>query len=172
MARGKSPRSGAFAILSQMKILKKGIYLTLGIALIVWSFYAFLQQPAPEKYQGTPIIKIGEHSILIEVADTDIERSQGLSGRESLLSNSGLLFVFEKPGVYGFWMKEMRFSIDIVWINEEWEVVGVHKEVKPETYPNLFYPNAAVKYVLELNSGTASRVGIDTGRKLYLTRVN
>jgi uncharacterized protein len=149
-----------------MEAVKKFFYLFLGGVLIIWSFYAFLNSPAPAHYQNNSKLFVGSIQIPIEVADSDEERSLGLSRRESLLEGNGLLFIFEIPGSYGFWMKEMRFPIDIVWINEEWEVVGVERKVAPSTFPETFYPPSPVKYVLELNSGEADKKGIDAGSKV------
>lgn len=144
---------------------------------MTWSFYMFLQQPAPAKYQKPStwqvdgsVLKVGNRSIPIELADTDAERVQGLSGRESLQHGSGLLFLFEKMGIQGFWMKDMKFAIDIVWIDENWTVIGIERAVEPDSYPTVFYSNGPVKYVLELNSGEAAALGIDIGLKLSLDR--
>jgi uncharacterized protein len=146
-----------------METLKKYFFLTFGVALVVWSFCAFLNSPAPAHYQDSQKIFIGGIQVPIEVADTDAERSQGLSGRESLKEGSGLLFIFDMSGTYGFWMRDMRFPIDIVWINENWEVIGVERSVSPDTFPRTFYPPSPAKYVLELNSGEAAKLGIDAG---------
>lgn len=64
-------------------------------------------------------------------------------------------------------MKDMNFPIDIVWIGEDWKVVSINTLVNPDTYPEVFYPALPVKYVLELNSGEASILGIDTLTQLY-----
>jgi uncharacterized protein len=149
-----------------MERLKKALYLALGIALIFWSFYQFLQSPAPEKYQDSSTLYIGATTIPIEISDTDEERSLGLSGRASLTEGTGMLFAFDAPGNPGFWMKDMRFPIDIVWIGEDWTVVSVEKNISPETFPKVFYPNRPAKFVLELNSGDAARLGIDAGQSL------
>lgn len=153
-----------------MKKLEQGIYLLLGAALIIWSFYSFLQKPAPAHYQDSPVIKVGEESILVEIADTDEERSQGLSGRESLERGRGLLFIFDVAGTYGFWMKDMNFPIDIVWMDSNWNVVSINREVAPETFPTTFHPSEPTQHVLEIASGEAARLGIDIGGKLFLDR--
>jgi uncharacterized protein len=169
--------------------MKDKFFLLVGIVVIVGSFYLFLQKPAPQHYQkekwqteeiGFPdqglkaretyLLSLGPDGIFVEVADTPEERTLGLSGRESLEKHSGLLFLFEVPGKHGFWMKDMNFPIDIVWIDENWVVVGVERGVKPGTYPRTFYPPASVKYVLELNSGEAAELGIDTGLEMSLVR--
>ena len=155
--------------------MKDKFFLLIGILIIAWSFYAVLQRPAPAKYQKTDnslqlsvnsFIRIGDKNISVEIADTDEERTLGLSGRESLESDYGLLFVFDTPGKYGFWMHDMNFSIDIIWIDENWKVVGIERLVNPDTYPKIFYPIETIKYVLEINSGESSRLGIDTGSVL------
>lgn len=153
-----------------MERVKNGFFLITGIAIVVWSFYVFLQQPAPAKYQPQTVIRVGEATIPVEVADTDAERIQGLSGRDSLQHGSGLLFIFEKESIQGFWMKDMHFAIDIVWIDENWAVIGIERSVEPDSYPTVFYSSGPAKYVLELNSGEATTLGIDIGSKLFLDR--
>ena len=92
----------------------------------------------------------------MEIANTDAERTQGLSGRASLPAGTGLLFVFESPGKYGFWMKDMNFPIDIVWLGDGMLPVGIEKNVSPDSYPQVFYPPVPVRYVLEVNAGESS----------------
>ena len=163
-----------------MQKLKDAFFLVIGIAVVVWSFYMFLQKPAPAHYQrvtddqqqtthnGT--LKVGDRSIFVEIADTDAKRTQGLSLRQSLAPNTGLFFIFENPGNYGFWMKDMRFPIDIIFLDADLSVINVYRGVDPSTFPTLFYPLAPAKYVLEINSGEASSIGIDTGVNVSLDR--
>ncbi|OHB06180.1 MAG: hypothetical protein A3A26_01405 [Candidatus Zambryskibacteria bacterium RIFCSPLOWO2_01_FULL_47_14] len=133
--------------------MKDKFFLILGIAIISWSFYAFLQKPSPSHRRGLGEIVVNSKSIPVEIADSDAERAQGLSGRQVLETETGLLFIFDEPGFHGFWMKDMKFPIDIVWLGNDFEVIGVEKNVSPNTYPQVFYPPRAVKYVLELNAG-------------------
>jgi uncharacterized membrane protein (UPF0127 family) len=164
-----------------MESLKNTLFLLLGIGIIVWSFYAFLQKPAPERYQdpiensqqtiedrGYKTLKIGDQSVVVELAETDEERARGLSGRKSLESGHGMIFSFEEPGLYGFWMKEMLFSIDIIWIDADWKIVEVELDVAPETFPQIFAPKIPIKYVLELTSGEFEKLNVDIGSQLYL----
>lgn len=156
--------------------MKEKFLLILGVFLIVWSFYMFFQQPAPAKYLKVSTsqvdkfsLQIGGKTIPVEIADTDAKRIQGLSGRESLPIGTGLLFIFEKSAIQSFWMKDMLFPLDIIWVDENWTVIGIERSVKPDSYPAIFYSNGLAKYVLELNSGEASSLGIDIGSRLYLT---
>ncbi|OHB04019.1 MAG: hypothetical protein A3B03_01000 [Candidatus Zambryskibacteria bacterium RIFCSPLOWO2_01_FULL_42_41] len=115
----------------------------------------------------TKIIKINSVSVIAEVADTLEKRAKGLSERKIFPEGTGMLFIFDNPAQYGFWMKNMNFPIDIVWINEEWQIVGIEKQVSPETFPQIFYPNQVVKYVLELPAGFSDKYRIDIGQ--YVT---
>jgi uncharacterized membrane protein (UPF0127 family) len=113
-------------------------------------------------------IKAPRGSLTAEVVDTDGSRELGLSGRTGLGKKEGMLFIFDKPGRYGFWMKDMLFSIDMVWINENGLVVHVEKNVKPESYPKAFINTLDATYVLEIASGNADTYGIVVGAKLLL----
>lgn len=139
--------------------------LALALLALVAS-WKFLDRPCADCRALTQLA-IGESTIYIDVADTVEERAQGLSGKESLAEDMGLLFVFESPDRPGFWMKDMRFPIDIIWINSRKVVTGVEKDISPETYPNVFRPNEAIKYVLEVQAGFAQRHGIDIGDEVY-----
>jgi uncharacterized protein len=77
----------------------------------------------------------------IEVADTPKERGMGLSGRskEDFKQDDVLFFIFDTPGDYGFWMKDMLFPIDIVWFDESMNIVHVEQNVLPESYPKIFH---------------------------------
>lgn len=102
------------------------------------------------------------------MANTDALRTQGLSGRLSLPDGAGMLFVFDQDDEWGIWMKDMRFSIDIVWIDAEGSVVEVVERATPETYPHVFAPRRPARYVLELPAGYAARNGIAEGIKILL----
>ena len=121
-------------------------YQRLAIALLIliggWLVFQF----------PTPVIQIGTATVQIEIVDTDELRTQGLSGRKQLGENQGMLFVFEKPGRYGFWMKEMNFPIDIIWIGQDKNVIEIIHSVGPETFPEVFYPSGFVQYVLEISA--------------------
>jgi len=102
--------------------------------------------------------------VSVEVADTDITRRIGLSGRKSLGDYSGMLFVMEKEEISGFWMKDMYISLDMIFIDGNGFIVDIKKNLMPCTTsycPNI-YSNVAFKYVLEVNSGfsESNRVGV------------
>ena len=106
---------------------------------------------------------IGGTRVLAEVMNTPLLRAQGLSGRTSLEKGKGMLFVFESSGLWGFWMPNMRFAIDIVWLSDEKRVVDIARDVTPESYPKMFTPITPARYVLELPKGDATRLGLSPG---------
>ena len=105
---------------------------------------------------------------MAEVVQTEEARSRGLSGRASLAEGHGMLFVFEQDGQWGIWMKDMHFSIDILWLDAAGTVVTVASSISPETYPESFHPEAPARYVLELPAGYAAKAGIAKGARLEL----
>lgn len=162
-----------------MRRLNEIILLVLGLLLVFWSFQTVLQKSAPAKYQNvgssasditTNTLRVGDFVLPIEVAQTPEARAQGFSGREEPLSGHGMLFIFDRPDFYGFWMKEMKFALDIIWIDENWQVLGVERGVLPESFPKSFYPPSPAKYALELRAGDANYFNIDVGTKLYFNQ--
>ncbi len=110
----------------------------------------------------------GQSVIKIHIADTNEERIQGLSGKNSLEKNRGLFFVFEKEDYHGIWMKNMNFPIDIIWFNQQYQVVHIEKNIKPETYPNVFKPKHESLYVLEMPAGFADENAIKKGDEINI----
>ena len=88
----------------------------------------------------------------VKIADSLAERAQGLSGTAALAPDEGMFFIFERAGIYGFWMKDMNYPIDIIWLNDELQPVGATKTISPDTFPAVFYPPVPVRYVLEISS--------------------
>ncbi len=115
---------------------------------------------------GWGTIKIDGVELNVEIADRPEQRALGLSGRASLRENEGMLFVFEKEGDYGFWMKDMNFPIDIIWIDKERRIVGAEPDVSPDTYPKTFFPPTQVLYVLETPSGFLAENNIQIGAEV------
>lgn len=114
----------------------------------------------------TPYLKLNNDKISLIIADTEEEREKGLGDRESMPYDTAMLFVFDTPDTYGFWMKDMKFPLDIVWLNENKEVVYIKENAQPESYPEGFIPPQKSLYVIELNAGLVSKYGIKVGNIL------
>ena len=104
---------------------------------------------------GAVYVYINDAKIEVELADSVQKRAEGLSGRENLGRNQGMLFVFERPDYYSFWMKDMNFALDVIWIDENKKIVDITKNILPESYPKKFQPHEPAKYVLEVNASFA-----------------
>ncbi|OHB24171.1 MAG: hypothetical protein A3F96_01000 [Parcubacteria group bacterium RIFCSPLOWO2_12_FULL_40_10] len=108
-------------------------------------------------------IIIGDTKIEIKTAETPEERTLGLSGQKSLPHNRGLFFIYDQPDLYGIWMKEMNFPIDIIWFDSDKKIVSISKNAKPESFPEVFWPDFLASYVLEVNAGFVDENGIKIG---------
>jgi uncharacterized protein len=108
----------------------------------------------------------GSHHFKVETVATDGKQSKGLSGRTSLDMNKGMLFVFDDMESHCIWMKDMRFSIDVIWADRERQVVHLAADVSPDTYPKNFCSPTPASYVIELPAGSIDRAGIRKGQIL------
>ena len=108
-------------------------------------------------------ITINQTTLNVEIADTQERHQQGLSGKDKISDSYGMLFVFEKPLIPQFWMKDMFFPLDMIWINKEFLVVGITKNIPTSSFPKTFEPSSPIIYVLEVNAGWADRNNIAVG---------
>ena len=140
----------------------------LAVALIVVGFgvYAVAQGISGILDNKSQLIAPGG-AIKIEVAETQDARNMGLSGRPSIDDTEGMLFVFNNSSLTNcFWMKDMLFEIDMIWLNESKEVISISPEVSPDTFPDPFCPDRPAKYGLEVGSGVAVQLMIENGSVL------
>ncbi|TSC96800.1 MAG: hypothetical protein Athens101426_40 [Parcubacteria group bacterium Athens1014_26] len=114
----------------------------------------------------TTRVKINNSVFEVEVAKSLAELSKGLSGREGLAESKGMLFVFSFSGKNGFWMKDMKFPLDIIWIKDN-RIVGIEKNVPPPATAaeglKIYYPPESINKVLEINAGLSDKLGIKVG---------
>jgi len=104
----------------------------------------------------------------VEIADNSEEMSRGLMFREKMDADKGMLFIFEKEGEYPFWMKNTLIPLDIIWINENKEVVLITENAQPcqkDHFCPSFKPSETAKYVLEINGGISEKIGLKIGDK-------
>lgn len=105
---------------------------------------------------ASPIeVIIGDKSYRLERAVTVAEQTLGLGGRLKLGAQEGMIFVFDNSITRTFWMKDMNFPIDIIWVNEDDEVVGVERGASPDSYPKVFTSPPFVNLVIEINPQSA-----------------
>jgi len=117
-------------------------------------------------------LTIGGKTFIVDVSDTPFTMSRGLGGRESLGSNEGMVFIFDKSDKHGFWMKNVFFPIDIIWMDENLVVNHIEKSVSPLSYPKTFYPDTPSLYVLEVNAGESDKLKLKIGDKAQFANKN
>jgi uncharacterized membrane protein (UPF0127 family) len=115
-------------------------------------------------------IAVGTAHFQVEVARTLEERQRGLMFRTYLPENHGMLFIQPEVAPATFWMKNTYIPLDILYFDADGRLLETHADVPPCTTPKcpIYSSTEPVKYILELNAGTASRLGFKPGDPLYL----
>jgi len=142
---------------------KFGTTLALWLVVIAGIIYLIL---SVFRAANVATLRVGERSYRLEIAKTSAAQQKGLGGRVSLLANQGMLFEFGAPAQRCFWMKDMRFSLDIIWFSGTKQVEHIEANVNPSTYPKIFCPTQPAQYVIELNAGQTYAAGIAVGQTL------
>jgi uncharacterized protein len=127
------------------------------LAMIVALVATIFGVIAVQHDDATPHAVIAGRTYSLEIADTDAARAQGLSNRVGMAQNHGMLFRYANQGVRCFWMKDMHFSLDIIWLNAQSQAIKIERNVSPDTYPHPFCASPA-QNVLELNAGAAQNL--------------
>jgi hypothetical protein len=137
-----------------MRVAKIIIFFFLGLLLALVLLFSFGQ-----KQQNTQKIAYIHHANLdnvdltLGIAQTADERRIGLSGQVRLLPDHGLLFVFDNPGKYGIWMKDMNFPIDVIWFDETNHIIFIKNNFLPQSFPQIASPPSPALSILEVPSG-------------------
>lgn len=111
-------------------------------------------------------IRVGGSTYTLAVADTPALRTKGLGGRSSVAPRVGMLFSYSNQDIRCFWMRDMHFSLDMIWLNSEYQVIHLAQNVSPSSYPQTFCANRPAQYVIELQSGQVAQARIHVGQIL------
>jgi len=148
--------------------MRKAVRVTLGPAAILLLALACAgERESPASAYPTAEVTIGIHRVQVEVADTPERRSRGLSGRASLAEGRGMIFPYARADRHGFWMYDMHFDIDIIWIRGD-RIVDVTSRAphdSPDELP-VYRPREPADLVLEVPAGTADRLGWKIGDRV------
>ncbi|MFA5841980.1 MAG: DUF192 domain-containing protein [Candidatus Paceibacterota bacterium] len=171
-------------ISTNKKIWLVGLLCALLLGLFFIYFFNQPRVPSSGPYGGftlddkilpqEPALIIGDTSIFVTKAVTMAEIRRGLSGQESLPPSNGMLFIFDSDDYYRFWMPDMRFPLDIVWIGADKKIVDISKNVPPllDTGKPVFYsPRVPARYVLEVNAGFSDAHGIAPGDNIQFLSI-
>jgi len=104
----------------------------------------------------------------LELAVTQYQQALGLSFRDRLEPDHGMLFIFEDEGIYQFWMKDTKIRLDIIWLDRNGQVLYIKKNAEPCTpdYCPTINPGRIAKYVLEINGGMSDSIGLELGDRI------
>lgn len=142
------------------------------IILIYLSFYfaGIILSPVSQPVAFGQVC-INENCFEVEIAKTPAQREKGLMNVKELDKNKGMFFVFEKDGIYPFWMKNTLIPLDMIWIDSNSKVVFISQNVQP--CKSLICPNinplVKAKYVLEINAGLCKEINLRIGDELKLS---
>ena len=136
------------------KIILFLCFLFSGILIYLTANYFFIYK--------TQKISINWNTFTLYIADNNFKIKKWLSIFKNIKKNQGMIFIFPDTNYYGFWMKNMKFDIDLLWINKNWKIVWYINNFKKETYPKIFFPAKKIKYVIELNNQAIEKYNIKT----------
>ena len=178
------------------------IFVDVIIALTIFGVVFFLYQnysgPVINYLYGEQKLSIflRDVPVLVTPVVNPEERQKGLSGVTALPENEGMLFIFEEEqlglmhrknklkknhgllfdynryGVFSFWMKDTLLSLDIIWINNNQEIVHIERNVRPESYPATYYSPVPARFVVEVNAFFTSTFNINVGDKITIPKNN
>ncbi len=152
-----------FFKLKLIKIRPFTFFILLSMIFLVIYFFRLLQNKQTERSK----IVINGKTIYVEIADTEEKRTKGLSNHKPLQENEGMLFIFKTPDYYGFWMKNMTFDLDFIWINN-YKVVDLTKNVSHRNQNAIYIPSNPANMVLEVNAGFILKNNIHINDKIEI----
>lgn len=145
--------------------MKKLVLVGVVVAVGIFSLWYYTKRPL------VTTVAVGNSTFTVDVAVTAREKEIGLGNRDSLASGQGMLFVYDHKERYPFWMRGMRFPIDILWIDDK-TIVDISKNVpvsdKPVKDLPLYHPVVPADKVLEINAGLSDKFGITVGNTIKI----
>ena len=140
------------------------------LVITVWYVYSKYERQVIGFFVPTSneFININGLTLDVSIADDESERRSGLSGVKELKELEGKLFVFENEGRQGIWMKDMLIPLDILWINNELEIVHIEENISPDTYPTTFSSIEPARFVLEVNAFLVESFKIKVGDEVLI----
>ena len=149
-----------------------GILTVLAVLLGVFVFINLSGNTLTSFFSRSAHATIDGHSFTLLQAKSENDKQIGLSGRTSIQEDQGMIFLFDKPEYYGFWMKNMKFPIDIIFLKDK-KIVTIFTNVPNPKSPTdqlpIYSPNQPADTVIELHAGTASKYNFQTGDSVTIS---
>lgn len=147
-----------------MLILTPTLIIIAGI--LIWKLFFYLPPANSIK------IKIANTNYNIEIAKTTAQKMKGLSGRESLCQNCGMIFIFGFETNLPFWMKDTIIPLDMIWINKNGKVVDIQTVTEINNSTKIYQNQTPAQYVLELNANDCQKIGLKVGDTIDLSKIS
>jgi len=151
------------------------------VAAVIIGIVGILSIPSDSKLESVEFpmgtIKVDDQVLQVQIADTEPRRVRGLMFQDQLPYDQGMIFVFDEPGSYSLWMLNMQFSLDMIWFDENGNVVHIETDVPPcktalETMTcQSVVPEGEALYILEVTSGFVEKFNIDKNSKLSIISI-
>jgi uncharacterized protein len=148
---------------------KRNLYFSITLLIIIFFCLITLNLDIDsQRVENIKRVCIKKYCFEVEISDNSLKREKGLMDYNFLPQKSGMLFIFENEKEHNFWMKNMSISLDIIWINEQKEIVYIAHNVLPckESDCPLIRPNKKAKYVLEINKGLSKEFFFNIGDRV------
>ena len=146
-------------------MLSRRRFLLLPLLLLAWANAASAQLAQFPTSELTILTASGPHKFTVEVATTPAQLEQGLMFRQSLAPDSGMIFDFKTPTPASMWMKNTLIPLDMLFVDAQGRILNIHERAVPESLDTIAAA-APVRAAIELNGGTAARLGIRPGDKV------
>ncbi|NIU02675.1 MAG: DUF192 domain-containing protein [Nitrosopumilaceae archaeon] len=157
------------------------VLIPISIAAFIIGIVGIFSIPSDSKLEAVEFprgtIKVDDVVLEVQIADTEPRRVRGLMFQDQLPFDEGMFFIFDQPGNYSMWMLNMQFPLDIIWFDEEGNIVHIEKNVQPcktalETMTCTGTgPEKQALYVLEVTAGFVEKFSVDKDSKLEIISV-
>ena len=157
------------------------VLIPIAAAAVIVGIIGMLSIPDDAKLESVEFprgtIKLDGKTLEVQIADTQPRKTRGLMFQEQLPYDEGMIFVFDSPGIYSLWMLNMQFPLDMIWFNENGEVVHIEQDVPPcksalETVTcTRVNSEDEASYVLEVTAGFVNEFGINENSILEIISI-
>ena len=151
------------------------------VAAVIIGIVGMLSIPSDSKLESVEFprgtIKVDDTVLEVQIADTEPRRVRGLMFQDQLPFDQGMIFVFNEPGVYSLWMLNMQFSLDMIWFDDNGDIVHIEKDISPCKTPTeimacqSIMPSGEARYILEVTSGFIEQFNITKDSKLSIISI-